>query len=269
MKLCSLASGSSGNCTYIGSNHANILIDAGISGKRIEYGLNCIDIKPADLEGILITHEHSDHIQGIGVLARRYHTPIYGTKETLQAISGMKSMGAIPAELFRPVLPDEGFYINDIFVEPFQISHDAVNPVCYTFSAEGHKIGMATDLGVYNDYILSKLADSEILLMEANHDENMLLAGAYPYHLKQRILGERGHLSNENSARLLGSILHEKLRYITLAHLSKENNFEDLAYETVRIELNRVIAKNALALKADTVLSVARRDIPSEMLFTG
>lgn len=269
MRLCSLASGSSGNCTFIGSSHANILVDAGISGKRIEYGLNCIEIKPADLEGILITHEHSDHIQGIGVLARRYHTPIYGTRETLQAISRMKSMGEIPAELFRPVLPDEGFYINDIYVEPFHTSHDAVNPVCYTFASEGHKVGMATDLGVYNDYIISKLADSEILLLEANHDENMLLAGAYPYHLKQRILGDRGHLSNENSARLIGSILHEKVRYITLAHLSKENNFEDLAYETVRLELNNVIQKNAFSLKVDRLLSVAKRDLPSEMLCTG
>lgn len=269
MKLCSLSSGSSGNCTYVGSGHANILVDAGISGKRIEYGLNCIEIKPADLEGILVTHEHSDHIQGIGVMARRYHTPIYGTKETLQAICRIKSIGEIPAELLRPVLPDEGFYINDIYVEPFATSHDAVNPVCYTFTSEGHKIGMATDLGVYDDYIISRLSGSEILLMEANHDENMLLAGAYPYHLKQRILGNRGHLSNENSGRLLARILHEKIKYITLAHLSKENNFEDLAYETVRIEINKAIADTALTLKTDSLLSVAKRDIPSEVLCTG
>lgn len=268
MKLCSLASGSSGNCTFVGSSHANILVDAGVSGKKIEYGLSCIDVKPADLEGILITHEHSDHIQGIGVLARRYHTPIYGTKETLQAISRMKNMGDIPSELFRPVLPDEGFYISDILVEPFSTSHDAVNPVCYTFTSEGHKIGMATDLGVYDDYIISKLSGSEILLMEANHDENMLLAGAYPYYLKQRILGERGHLSNENSGRLIGRILHDKICHITLAHLSKENNFEDLAYETVRLELNKVISDNAYSLKTDSLLSVAKREVPSEMLCT-
>ncbi len=264
MNLCSIASGSSGNCTFIGSKHTKLLVDAGISGKRIENGLKCIEIFPEDIQGILITHEHSDHIQGLGVLARRYHTPVYGTAETLHSILKMNCMGCIPKELLHYVTPDEPFQINDITVEPFAISHDASNPVCYTFQADGHKIGMATDLGKYDDYVISKLTGSEILLLEANHDVNMLMVGAYPYYLKQRILGDRGHLSNENSAGLICRLFHEKLKYITLAHLSKENNYEDLAYETVRVELNRFMDGR----NSETMLSIAKRDMVSDMLST-
>lgn len=265
MNLCSIASGSSGNCIFVGSERTKLLIDAGISGKKIENGLSSIDISPQDIQGILITHEHSDHIQGLGVLARRYHTPIYGTAETINAIVRTKNIGHIEESLLHYVVPDESFFINDIEVDPFSTSHDASNSVCYTFQTEGHKIGMATDLGKFDEYIISKLSGSEILLMEANHDENMLLVGGYPYYLKQRILGDRGHLSNENSARLICRLFHEKLKHITLAHLSKENNYEELAYETVRAELNRVIDDRTTG----NLLSVAKREAASEMLTTG
>jgi phosphoribosyl 1,2-cyclic phosphodiesterase len=264
MDLCSIASGSSGNCIFVGSEHTKLLVDAGISGKKIENGLSSIDVCPSDLQGILITHEHADHIQGLGVLARRYNTPIYGTAETINSIIKMKSIGRISEELLHYVVPDKAFQINDITVEPFSTSHDASNPVCYTFQADGHKIGMATDLGKYDDYIISKLMDSEILLLEANHDVNMLMVGGYPYYLKQRILGDRGHLSNENSAKLICKLFHEKLKYITLAHLSKENNYEELAYETVRVELNQLMEDQY----SEQLLSVAKRDMPSEMLST-
>lgn len=264
MNLCSIASGSSGNCTFIGSEQTKLLVDVGISGKRIENGLNSIDEKPEDIQGILITHEHADHIQGLGVLARRYHIPIYGTAETLCAILKLKNVGRISEELLHYVKPDNSFLINDIKVEPFSTSHDASNPVCYTFEADGHKIGMATDLGKYDDYIIGKLEGSEVLLMEANHDINMLMVGGYPYYLKQRILGDRGHLSNEISAKLICRLFHDKLKSITLAHLSKENNYEDLAYETVRIELNQYIADQY----TEQILSVAKRDMPSDVLST-
>lgn len=264
MKLCAIASGSSGNCTFVGSEHTRLLIDAGVSGKRIESGLCNIEVKPDELQGILVTHEHMDHIQGLGVLARRYHVPIYGTAETINSILRMKNIGKIPEELIRYVRPDEAFLINDITVEPFSTSHDASNPVCYTLSADGHKVGMATDLGKFDDYIISKLTGSQILLLEANHDENMLMVGAYPYYLKQRIVGDRGHLSNEHSAKLISKLFHEGLKFITLAHLSKENNYEELAYETVRMELNKVMDDK----HSELMLSVARRDIPSEVLST-
>lgn len=262
MKLCSIASGSSGNCIYVGSQNTNLLVDAGISAKRIEYGLGDIDILPDTIQGILITHEHSDHISGLGVLARKYSIPIYATYETARALQQMKNLGDVPMELYNYVKPDEAFYINDICVEPFSTSHDASNPVCYTMKSEGHKVGVATDLGKYDDYILSKLDGSDILFIEANHDVNMLMVGKYPYYLKQRILGDRGHLSNDTSADLISKLIHPRLQYITLAHLSKENNYEELAYETVCCELfNR-----GADFPAKRV-NVAHRDKPSEMVF--
>ncbi len=264
MNLCSIASGSSGNCTFVGSEHTKLLVDAGVSGKKIEYGLSSIDVSPDEIQGILITHEHADHICGLGVLTRRYHIPIYGTAETINSILKMKNVGRISEELLNYVVPDTSFQINDIKVEPFSTSHDASNPVCYTFQADGHKVGMATDLGKYDDYIISKLTGSEILLLEANHDVNMLMVGGYPYYLKQRILGDRGHLSNENSAKLICKLFHDKLKYITLAHLSKENNYEELAYETVRVELNQYMEDR----NTEQLLSVAKRDMASELLST-
>lgn len=261
MKLCSIASGSSGNCIYVGSNNTNLLVDAGVSAKRIEYGLSDIDIIPDTIQGILITHEHSDHISGLGILARKYHIPIYATYETVRALQQIKSLGDVPHELYNYVKPNETFFINDICVEPFSTSHDASNPVCYTMQSEGHKIGVATDLGKYDDYIVAKLEGSEILLIEANHDVNMLMVGKYPYYLKQRILGDRGHLSNDTSADLISKLLHPGLQYIALAHLSKENNYEELAYETVCCELmNRGSDFQAKRL------SVAHRDQPSQMV---
>lgn len=262
MNLCSIASGSSGNCIYVGNANTNILVDAGISKKRIEEGLHSVDINPEKLDGILITHEHSDHVCGVGVMARKYRMPIYGTVETIAAMLKTKNVGRIPEECFRYIQPDESFVINDIQVNPFAMSHDASNPVCYTFEAEGHKVGVATDLGKYDDYIVSKLADSEILLLEANHDENMLQVGAYPYYLKRRILGDKGHLSNENSGKLIRTLLHEKMKYVFLGHLSKENNFPDLAYETVKFE----VEADGNELSKAVSIQVANREVPSEFV---
>lgn len=261
MKICSIASGSSGNCLYVGSKDTNLLVDVGVTAKRIEQGLNGIDIKPDTLQGILVTHEHSDHIAGLNILARRYGIPIYGTYETLQAIQGKKAANPIPKELFKPIKADQAFQINDITVEPFSISHDASNPVCYTMQAEGHKVGVATDLGMYDEYIVEKLKDSDVLMVEANHDINMLMVGKYPYYLKQRILGQFGHLSNESSAGLISKLLNHKLRYVLLGHLSRENNMEELAFETVCYELtHQGCDLNRLKL------SVAQREAPSPIV---
>ena len=261
MKLCSIASGSSGNCIFVGSEQTNLLVDAGISAKKIEYGLKEIDIYPDTIQGILVTHEHIDHVAGIGVMARRYNIPIYATYETAMEITKIKSLGEIPAELFRFVEPDKAFTINDINIEPFSISHDAANPVCYSMKAGDEKIGIATDLGKYDDYILSKLKDSDLLMIEANHDINMLLVGKYPYFLKQRILGDKGHLSNDTSADLICKLISKKKQRIILAHLSKENNYEELAYETVLCELTKCGFGTP-----DFTLSVAHRDVPSDLV---
>lgn len=262
MRLCSIASGSSGNCIYVGSNKTHLLIDVGVSAKRIESGLEEICVDPDTIAGILITHEHSDHIQGIGVMARRHKIPIYGTVETLNTMLKQKNVGKIEEGLLNYVKPDESFVIGDVTVEPYAISHDACNPVCYTFQHDGVKVGMATDLGTYTEYTVSKLRDSDILYMEANHDVNMLMVGGYPYYLKQRILGERGHLSNETSAKLICELLNDKLGHIILGHLSKENNYAELAYETIRYE----VSQNWPDCSTMPHIAVANRDIVSDMV---
>ena len=136
MRLVSIASGSSGNCIYVGSENTHILVDAGISNKRIEQGLNEIGLKGSELNGVVITHEHSDHIKGLGVLARKHHVPIYGTEETLREVAANTKLGEYPKELLHPVLPDADFEIGDLTLEPFSIHHDAANPVAYRVSHE-------------------------------------------------------------------------------------------------------------------------------------
>lgn len=238
MELCSIASGSSGNCIYTGTDAAHILIDAGISGKRIEAGLNEIGLKTAEMQGILITHEHIDHVAGLGVLARRYGIPLYGTKGTIEAVKNMKSVGKIDESLFHEIEPEQTFDIGDMTIEPIAISHDAAEPVAYKVKQGQKTAAVMTDLGFYDARIVQKLQNVNALLLEANHDVRMLEMGPYPYPLKQRILGDRGHLSNENCGRLLGEILHDNFKAVVLGHLSKENNYPQLAYETVRVEVD-------------------------------
>lgn len=263
MNLCSITSGSSGNCIYVGSANTHLMIDAGISGKRIENGLNQIGLKTADMNGILVTHEHSDHIGGLGVVARKYGIPIFATKGTIHAIKKSKAVGNIPESLFREIEADKDFQVEELTVRPFSVSHDAAQPVAYRISREDKCIAVATDLGKYDDYIIDNLRDLDVLLLEANHDINMLQVGSYPYYLKQRILGDRGHLSNELSGRLLEQVISEKLKAVVLGHLSKENNYEELAYETVRLE----ITMGSSSYKpGDFPITVAKRDTVSELI---
>ncbi|MBQ7775706.1 MAG: MBL fold metallo-hydrolase [Lachnospiraceae bacterium] len=237
MRLCSIASGSSGNCIYVGSDATHLLVDVGISGKKTETGLNSLGISPRDLDGILVTHEHADHIAGIGVMVRKYEIPIYATAGTIEAIKACSSVGHIDDDLFIEVQSDKKLTIKDMVINPMRISHDAAEPVAYRLSYGTKKVAICTDLGVFNDYTVECLKGMDALLIEANHDVNMLQVGPYPYHLKQRILGDRGHLSNENSGRLLSRILHDRLNTIILGHLSKDNNLPELAYEAVRMEI--------------------------------
>ena len=198
MKLCSIASGSSGNCIFAGSETTSLLIDAGISGKRVEAGLAVLDRSAKELDGILVTHEHSDHIQGLGVLARRYGIPIYATDGTIQAMQQTKSLGKFPEGIFHTIHADDTFTLGDIAVHPFTISHDAAEPVGYRMESGGKSIAIATDLGVYR---------------------------------------AKGHLSNLAAGHLLCEILHDNLQEVLLGHLSKENNYEALAFETVACEV--------------------------------
>ncbi len=237
MRLCSIASGSSGNCIYVGSDATHLLVDVGISGKRTEQGLNTLGLSAGELDGILITHEHADHISGLGVLSRKYGIPIYATAGTIEEMKRCKSLGNVDESLFHVIRADEKFSIKDLIVDPMRISHDAAEPVAYRVRYGHSKIAIATDLGFYNDYIVESLKGMDAVLLEANHDVNMLQVGPYPYYLKQRILGDKGHLSNENCGRLLSRILHDNLQAILLGHLSQENNLPELAYETVRVEV--------------------------------
>ena len=264
MQLMSIASGSSGNCIYTGSDSAHILIDAGISGKKIENGLNEIGLKTSEIDGILITHEHTDHIAGLGVVARRYGIPMYATKGTIDAILGEGKVGKVDESLFHPIKADNDFKIGDMRISPLEISHDAAEPVGYVIRQNEKSAAIVTDLGVYDEYLLSRLQNIDILFLEANHDVRMLETGRYPYILKQRILSDRGHLSNESSGRFLGNLLHDHIKAVFLGHLSKENNYERLAFETVRLE----IAMGDNEYKGDEFpIYVAKRDSVSEEVF--
>ena len=262
MRLCSIASGSSGNCVYVGHDSTHLLIDAGISGKKIEQGLSQIGVNPKELSGILVTHEHLDHVQGIGVLVRKYGIPIYSTVETFCAMKkGKASIGKIEDILFQQIYPDKKWKIGEITITPFSVSHDAANPVAYILESKGKKIGMATDLGEYTKKIVNYLAKANILYLESNHDENMVMVGGYPYYLKQRILGKFGHLSNDMAAELLCRLYHKKLQHVILAHLSEKNNYPELAYETIRAELLLKVGKEAIPN-----IQIAPRDIPSDII---
>lgn len=262
MRLCSIASGSSGNCVYVGSDTTHLLMDVGISGKRTEAGLAELGLTMKDIDAICITHEHADHISGLGVLSRKYGVPVYATRGTLEAIRQMSSLGRIDDSLFRVVTPDERCIIKDISLYPVRTSHDAADPVAYRIDHDGRRIGILTDLGCYTDYTVECLRNLDLLYLEANHDVHMLQVGPYPYYLKQRILGEKGHLSNELSGRLLCDILHDNLKHIVLGHLSKENNYVKLAYETVKLEVT--LGDNAYKGE-DLDMTVAKRDEVSEI----
>ena len=224
MRMCSIASGSSGNCIYIGTDATHLLVDAGISCKRTVEGLNQLGLTGKDIDGILITHEHSDHIGGLGVLCRKFGIPIYATEGTITAIKKVSNLGAIDDSLFRAVRADEKFILKDIMVNPMKISHDAAQPVAYRFQYGSRRMAVATDLGMYDEYTVECLRGMDALLLEANHDINMLQVGPYPYALKQRILGKKGHLSNELSGRLLSRLLHDNLKTVFLGHLSMHWN---------------------------------------------
>ncbi len=263
LELCSIASGSSGNCICVGSANTHILVDAGISGKRIEDGLNEIDLKTSEMQGILITHEHIDHIAGLGVLARRYGIPMYTTEGTKDAILHSRSVGKVEESLFHVICPEEEFTIGNLTIRPISISHDAADPVAYKIKNADKSLAIVTDLGNYTQTIVDELQGLDALLLEANHDVNMLQMGGYPYPLKQRILGDRGHLSNERSGQLLCELLHDNFGTVLLGHLSKENNYEKLAYEAVRLE----VTMGDNPYKADDFpMYVAKRDTVSDII---
>lgn len=259
----SIASGSSGNSVYVGTDDTAVLVDAGVSRKRINEGLATIDMNVRDIDAIIITHEHIDHTRALGVISRSCGIPMYATEGTCSAIAGMSELGDFDMGLLHVIEPDSPFNIGGIDICAHSIWHDAADPVCYTLTSSGKKFSVATDMGDYDDYIINSLSESDAMLIETNHDVRMLQAGPYPYSLKQRILGSRGHLSNESGGRLIRSLLNDHIKAILLGHLSHENNYPELAYEAVKTELfGNPYTEDVRELN----LQVAGRGVPGRLI---
>ena len=239
MHICLLASGSKGNATYIANRRTSILIDAGLSGKQIEKRMARRALDPKSLDAILVTHEHNDHIRGVGVLARRYDLPVFITRETWQ--SACRQIGKINKQHF--ITCGQPFNIDGLAIHPFALSHDAADPTGFTITCGQCKIGMATDLGVVTNLVREHLREAHLLVIEANHDPEMLLHGPYPWALKQRISSRMGHLSNSDAQKLITELKGDHLKYVILAHLSETNNTPEKAYKEVCIALEKTMTE--------------------------
>ena len=237
LRFSILASGSSGNITYIESDKQRLLVDAGLSGKKIETLFAQIDRKVADVDAIFVTHEHKDHIHGVGVLSRKYNIPVYANRATWQAMENM--IGAIAPENRREVEPDKLITLGDIDVQTYQVSHDAAMPQFYAFQQGNKQFAMLTDTGYVSDKLRSLLKNANAYLIESNHEIEMLRYGQYPWSLKQRILGDKGHLSNEDGALAMVDLIGESTEAIYLGHLSRENNTKELAMNTMETVLQQ------------------------------
>lgn len=220
-----LASGSKGNCIHVDDGETSLLLDAGLSGKELVSRMQSRGLFPERLSGIILSHEHTDHVGAAGVLARKYKIPVYATSGTLGGAS--QKIGAIP--LCKEIAAGLPFAMGSFLIHPFSISHDAEDPTGFTFFSHGVKIGIATDLGVATTLVKTHLKNCQALILEANHCPAMLEKGSYPWALKQRVKSRTGHLSNEAARDLLGALQHETLSHVVIAHLSAENNRPDRA----------------------------------------
>lgn len=228
MKVCLLASGSSGNAIYVQYGSTGILVDAGLTGKQIELRLQEIGVNPATLQGIVVSHEHSDHIKGVGVLARKYGFPVWMTQGTLD---GSKNTFR-GSERVRVIDNDENFAIGDLSFQPFSLSHDARDPVNYVIDDGSVKVAIATDMGVMTQMVYQRLREVDFVVIESNYDRKMLMDGPYPWDLKKRISGRQGHLPNDGAGEVLCDLVAEGVKQAVLAHLSEKNNHPELAHKT-------------------------------------
>jgi len=253
LAVCMLASGSKGNAIYVTDGHTSVLIDAGLSGKEIQRRMKLRGLSPEALDGIIVSHEHSDHIQGVGTLSRRFRIPVYMSPKTAGVI-GSQIGKVFDLNHFQC---GTSFSASSLFIHPFSISHDAEDPAGFTLQKNGVKIGVATDLGIATAMVKEHLKDCTMLILEANHDPVMLMEGPYPWFLKQRIKGRSGHLSNDDTKSLLGSIRGDRLSHVILAHLSETNNHPDLAQKVVGQALGNQSIR----------LSVAAQDQSGEFVY--
>ncbi len=257
-KFCSLYSGSSGNSLFVETDNTKILVDAGVSCKKIETALNDINIDPKSLDGILVTHEHIDHVQSLGSFSKKFDLPVFVNQETLDNMPKQKDKIADKnIKLFKV---NDKFEIGDLIIKPFSIPHDAVNPCGFNIYNNNKKISIATDIGHMTNSILKNLEESLFVMLEANYDPEVLKCSPYPFSLKTRIAGPTGHLSNEIAGKTISYLIQSGLKNAMLGHLSKESNFPELAYQTVVDEL---ISSNN---QDNLILNVASRDTHSKII---
>ena len=259
MRLSVLASSSSGNSILVENKTHKFLVDAGLTGKKIVTNLEKINRDIKDIDAIFVTHEHVDHIRGIGVLARKYNIPIYANKETW---ANMKGIGEIKSDVKFHFAKEESKIFGSIVVNSFGVSHDAVNPQFYTFESEGERFSILTDTGYISEKMIDYVKDSHTIVYESNHEENILLSGPYPWKTKQRILSDKGHLSNIDSANYLTKIIGDKTKNVFLAHLSQQNNTKDLAYMTAK----SILTENDIDCNARINLQLTDPEEPSEIV---
>lgn len=243
LRFSVLASGSTGNAFYIESEQQRLLVDAGLSGKKMDGLFGKIDVDPSQLDGILVTHEHSDHIKGLGIFARKYNLPIYANEKTWQAMDHSLGKLTIDQKFQFDMASVRSF--GDIEVESFGVSHDAAEPMFYTFRNNGQKVALVTDLGYVSERIKKTVEDADAYIFEANHDVEMLRMGRYPWNVKRRILGDSGHVSNEDSGLALSDVISNRTKRIYLAHLSLDNNMKDLA----RMSVNQILAERGIEIE--------------------
>ncbi len=251
-RFCSLVSGSSGNALYLEHKNTKILIDCGISCARICEALKSIGVSPADIDGILVTHEHSDHVSGIKVFTNKFGCAVYGGEKTLEKVTCYDGKNVVAGKFFE---------IGDIAAMPFDIPHDASQPFGYTFMLGGIKLSVATDMGKIDARVAETLRGSEFVFIEANHDVEMLRTGPYPYYLKERIRGNEGHLSNEQCASLVAALARTGTSRFVLGHLSNTNNTPQIALNTVA----NVLVAEGHKIGSDIMLDVAKRHSVSEI----
>lgn len=259
--FCPLFSGSSGNCLLACAGDTRVLIDAGMTGRAILGELCKLGVSPDTLCGILVTHEHSDHIRSVGMLSRKFDLPVYASEGTWCAMEE-KVQGVAPKNQ-RVFAAGQDFFVGSLGVQPFSIPHDAADPVGFSLLHGGGKIAVATDLGHLSPSWMQAVSGAQVLMLESNHDLDMLARGPYPARLKQRIRGRKGHLSNEDCAKALTELVPTGLRSVILGHLSGENNLPELAYQAAW----QAISALGAVVGEDVTLEVARRDQMSS-LFT-
>ena len=254
LRFAPLFSGSSGNAIYVGTDRTNLLIDAGVSGSRVLDELKTVGVNPSDLDGILVTHEHSDHIKGVGVLARKLRVPIYATEGTW---AGMEAkLGKISLNQQAIIQTESPFYIGDLDITAFPTPHDALEPCGFAFSNGCARFAIATDIGYAREGWMKYILGADAVLLEANYDPDMLTAGSYPFELKKRILSRKGHLSNDDAGAVAAKLVQSGAKQIILGHVSKEINFPELALRTVEL----ILRQNGIDPESDLDLRVALRD---------